>query len=60
MIGDHAEHDIAGARRAISAVTLQKVHEGVAIGVGDRQPDASVPDFDSLRALFRRLRAASR
>lgn len=60
MIGDHPEHDIAGARRAISAVTLQKVHEGVEVGAGERQPDAVVPEFTDLRALFRKLSETGR
>ncbi|MCC6212778.1 MAG: HAD family hydrolase [Burkholderiales bacterium] len=60
MIGDHAENDIAGARRTISAVTLQKVHEGVEVGTGDRQPDAVVLEFGDLRALLRELSAAGR
>jgi HAD superfamily hydrolase (TIGR01549 family) len=59
MIGDNPDNDIAGARKAIAAVTLQKVHEGVRVGVGESQPDAVVQDFESLRVLFGEIPAAA-
>jgi putative hydrolase of the HAD superfamily len=52
MIGDDARTDIAGARKEISAVTIQKVHTGVEHGAGDTRPDAMVSDYDSLRKLL--------
>ncbi len=52
IIGDSPKSDIVGARDAISAVTLQKAHEGVEVGEGDTQPDAIVRDFESLCRLF--------
>jgi HAD superfamily hydrolase (TIGR01549 family) len=60
MIGDSAKNDIAGARSAISAVTLQKVHEGVEIGKAETQPDAIVHDFESLRKLLRDINDTNR
>ena len=35
MIGDHPDKDISGARNAIGAITLQKVHDGVVLGQAD-------------------------
>ena len=55
MIGDDPETDIVGARRAIQAVTLQKLHRGVTLGSGECQPDAAFTDFADVRALFARL-----
>ncbi len=52
MIGDSPVNDIDGARKAVSAVTIQKVHEGVEIGKGVYQPDAIIREFESLRKLF--------
>ncbi len=52
MIGDNPENDIGGAKKAINAVTLQKIHEGVQIGEGENQPDALLHDYQSLRELF--------
>lgn len=49
MIGDSAERDIRGARAAIGAICLQKLHEGVTRGSGDSAPDASFVDFADLR-----------
>jgi putative hydrolase of the HAD superfamily len=55
MIGDNPVNDIGGAREKINAITLQKIHDGVAIGVGDNQPDASFEEFSQLRRLIRKL-----
>lgn len=55
MIGDNPVNDIAGAKKAIAAVTLQKLHEGVEAGEGENRPDAAFHSFESLRALFVRI-----
>ena len=55
MIGDSPENDIAGARREIGAVTLQKVHAGVVRGRGEFAPDASFTEFSQLRRLLAEL-----
>jgi putative hydrolase of the HAD superfamily len=52
MIGDNPENDIAGARREIGAVTLQKMHAGVVAGTGQSAPDASFTQFSQLRTLL--------
>lgn len=58
MIGDNAVNDIHGARDKIGAVTLQKLHAGVAFGTGDNAPDASFHDFSEVRKLLCRLGSA--
>ena len=55
MIGDNPDSDIRGARENIHAVTLQKLHEGVEIGVNLNAPDASFKDFGELRHLLSSL-----
>ena len=55
MIGDSPENDIRGARESIAAVTLQKVHAGVELGVGVNAPDASFADFNDVRRLIHAL-----
>ena len=55
MIGDSAHSDIRGAKDAINAVTLQKLHAGVAPGVGAEAPDAQFDDFGAVRGLLQRL-----
>lgn len=52
MIGDNPINDICGAREKISAITLQKTHEGVLLGTEENAPDASFNDFGSLRRLI--------
>lgn len=59
MIGDDPRSDIAGARKEISAVTIQKIHKGVETGVNDTQPDAVIGDYPSLRGLLRKIQAGS-
>jgi putative hydrolase of the HAD superfamily len=59
MIGDSAHADIKGAKDAINAVTLQKLHAGVEQGQGAGAADAVFDDFDSLRNLLRRIGKAS-
>ena len=49
MIGDDPEADIRGAREAIGAVTLQKVHPGVSKGREAAAPDAWFDSFQELR-----------
>jgi len=55
MIGDSPESDIRGAREKIGAVTLQKLHAGIELGVGENAPDASFTDFNALRLLVHKL-----
>lgn len=55
MIGDDPSTDIAGARRAIQAVTLQKVHRGIVVGSGEDRPDAAFAHFDDVRAIYAQL-----
>jgi putative hydrolase of the HAD superfamily len=52
MIGDSASADIKGARDAIGAVTLQKLHDGVGLGQGDEAADAVFETFASLHGLL--------
>jgi HAD superfamily hydrolase (TIGR01549 family) len=52
MIGDNPVNDIKGARSAIQAVTIQKVHAGVEVGQGEHRPDAIVHEFSELSALI--------
>ena len=48
MIGDSTDKDIRGAREAIGATTIQKIHKGVKVGTGSGLPDASIRDFSEL------------
>ncbi|MDN0076832.1 HAD family hydrolase [Crenobacter sp. SG2303] len=52
MIGDNPVNDIRGARENINAVTLQKYHAGVEVGVDLNEPDAVFGDFEALRKLI--------
>ena len=52
MIGDNPVNDIRGAREKINAVTLQKLHDGVELGIGLNAPDASFSNFNRLRELI--------
>ena len=56
MIGDNAAKDIAGAKVAINAVTIQKIHSGVILGSGEDSPDCSFDDFAELRALLLKIK----
>ena len=49
FIGDNPEADLAGAKAAINAVTLQKIDEGRAAAPN---ADAAFSDFGKLRKLF--------
>jgi putative hydrolase of the HAD superfamily len=55
MIGDNPITDIGGARKAINAVTIQKIHSGVAAGTAENEPDAVISSFQQLRPLLTRL-----
>lgn len=55
MIGDNPVNDIRGGREKINAVTLQKIHEGSALGTDENAPDASFKEFGELRRLVARL-----
>jgi HAD superfamily hydrolase (TIGR01549 family) len=59
MIGDNPATDICGGREHIGAVTLQKIHDGVVIGQGSSEPDATFNNFSSVRELLARLGAKS-
>lgn len=55
MIGDSAQSDIMGARTAINAVTLQKLHGDIKAGKGEQQPDATFQNFTELSTLLHSL-----
>ena len=55
MIGDNPKKDIGGAKTAIHAVTFQKMHLGVELGMGDHSPDCSFEDFSELRSLLQTI-----
>ena len=50
FVGDDAEKDIAGAKAALGAITLQKRHDGVMIS---READAVFDHFHELRDVLR-------
>jgi len=54
MIGDSAACDVEGAKKALNAVTWQKIHKGVQVGQGDAQPDGSFTHYKDLSALLAR------
>ena len=55
MIGDNPKKDIGGARAAINAVTFQKLHTGVEVGMNENIPDCSFEDFSELRTLLQKI-----
>lgn len=55
MIGDNSVNDILGAKKAIQAITIQKVHTGVKEGQGEEQADAIIHDFDELSHLLKKI-----
>ena len=55
MVGDNAANDIRGARENINALTLQKIHAGVELGIGKNTPDAAFKEFAALRKLIVKL-----
>lgn len=52
MVGDNPINDIRGAREKINAVTLQKIHPGVVVGMDINMPDAAFTNFSELRAML--------
>ncbi len=57
MIGDNPVNDIRGSREKINAVTLQKFHDGTAIGEDENCPDGAFQEFGQLRRLIAKLGA---
>jgi putative hydrolase of the HAD superfamily len=55
MIGDNPINDIRGSKESINAITFQKIHEGVELGLGQNSPDVSFSDFRNLRELLSNL-----
>lgn len=55
MIGDNPTNDILGAKKAIGAITLQKIHSGVIPGTNESLPDAYFSDFTNLSRLFKKM-----
>ncbi|WP_295752192.1 HAD family hydrolase [Undibacterium sp.] len=55
MIGDNPVNDIRGGRETINAVTLQKIHNGVELGMDVNHPDASFAEFADLRKFIAKL-----
>jgi len=56
MIGDNPVNDIRGAREAIGAVTIQKLHGDLTIGEGPNVPDCAIETFAQLSAVLRQCR----
>jgi HAD superfamily hydrolase (TIGR01549 family) len=56
MIGESAKKDVDGARQAVSAVTLQKLHHGVEVA---ENADYHFRDFGALAEVLRTLFARS-
>ena len=55
MIGDNPFNDIQGAKKALGAFTLQKLHEGVVPGLDESEPDILFYDYSSLRKLIGKI-----
>jgi HAD superfamily hydrolase (TIGR01549 family) len=55
MVGDNPVNDIQGAKEAIGAVTIQKVHQGIKPGTGTALPDCIVYEFSELRKLLKTI-----
>jgi HAD superfamily hydrolase (TIGR01549 family) len=53
MIGDNPVNDIGGARAAINAVTIQKLHGDLKVGEGENRPDCAVHTFAQLSSVFK-------
>jgi putative hydrolase of the HAD superfamily len=56
MIGDSPDNDIGGAKKAIGALTLQKIHKGVTPGAAENAPDATFAEFEQLLRLVQSLK----
>lgn len=57
MVGDDPVSDLMGARDAVGAIVIQKVHPGVEIGKGEMEPDLIVHHFRELREFVNNLSA---
>ena len=55
MVGDDPVRDIQGAREAIGAITLQKMHKGVTSGEGAALPDARFQEYGELVKMIDKL-----
>ncbi len=55
MIGDNPISDIKGAREKINSITLQKIHDGVVLGVDSCEADAVFNDFYELGNLIKKI-----
>lgn len=55
MVGDNPINDIRGGKEKIGAVTLQKIHDGVELGVGPNAPDAYFNSYSQFRRLVENL-----
>jgi putative hydrolase of the HAD superfamily len=55
FIGDNAVADMLGAKKAIGAVTFQKLHDGVVRATGDATPDVTFDDYSEVRDILGQL-----
>ena len=55
MIGDSLDNDIAGAKNAINAITIQKIHSGVKKEGKISITDAEFNRYKDLRALIKKI-----
>jgi len=55
MVGDNPVNDIRGGREKINAITLQKIHAGTPVGLGENAPHAAFNEFGELRKLIASL-----
>ena len=53
MIDDYGHHK--GSKKAVNAVTIQKIHSGVELGQDNCEPDAYFNDFSELKDLIKSL-----
>lgn len=60
MIGDNPESDLVGAKHAVGAITLQKVHAGVQRAADTSSIDGTFESFAEIRELVRRLSTEDR
>lgn len=59
MIGDEVETDLMGARRALDAITLQKLNKNGRAAQGPDEADAIFSSFGDLRSLLARVSRSS-
>jgi putative hydrolase of the HAD superfamily len=55
FIGDNPTADMLGAKKAIGAVTLQKLHDGVVPASGEGTADVTFNEYAEIRLLLARL-----